>query len=78
MMESSPMLWNGRINMVKMALLQKEIYIFNAVPIKIPIQFFIDMERTIFNFIWKNKKHRICKSILNNKRLSLGINLGCL
>jgi hypothetical protein len=44
-------------------------------PIKIPTQFFKATERTIFKFIWKGKKPKIVKTILNNKRIAGGINI---
>lgn len=53
----------GRINR-KMTVLPKAIYSFNAIPIKIPMQLYTELTRTIFSLIWKRtKKHRIAKQI---------------
>jgi hypothetical protein len=56
-----------------MANLLKAIYRFNVIYIKIPAQLFIELERAICKFIWNNKKPRVVKTILNNKKTSGGI-----
>ena len=53
-----------------MAILPKAIYRFSAIPIKISAKFFIDLERMVLNFVWKSKKPRIARTILDSKRTS--------
>ena len=70
-----PCSWLRNINIVKMTILPKVIYRFNAISIKLPLTFLGELEKTTLNFIWNQRRSYIGKTILSKKNKAGSITL---
>ena len=73
--KDTPCSWLGRIDIVKMTVLPNAIYIFNGIPIKLPMAFFTELEEKISQFIWKQKRPQTSKEAWRQKNGAGGIRL---
>ena len=67
-----PCSWIERINIVKMTILPKAIYRFNAIPIKLPMAFFIELEQNNLKICMETQKTPNTQSSLEGKKMELG------
>ena len=70
-----PCTWIGRLDVVKMSVFPYLIYRFNAIPVKIPTSYFVNIDKLILKFMWKGKRPRMINTILKEKNKVGGLAL---
>ena len=61
--------WIGRINIFKMSIIPKAIYIVNAIPVKIPMMYFAELAQIFQKFVWNHKMSQIGTVILRKNKV---------
>ena len=67
--------WTGRINIIKMSMIHRAIYTFDAIPIKISQTFFIELEQIILRLVQNQKRPQTARGMLKNKTKAGGITI---
>ena len=66
---------HGKLNIINMSVLPNLIYRFNAIPIKTPASYFVDINKLILKFIRRGKRARIANIVLKTKNKVGGLTL---